>query len=117
MAVSNFPDLGAYTPDHPSLLRDIINVVKNLMQGRSNNTGNVTLTANSVTTVVQVPKEKLGINTLVVLIPQTSNAATEYGAGSLYLSSRNLSVDPPTFTLTHANNAQIDRTFGYFFVG
>lgn len=117
MTVSNFPDVQDYTPDHPSLLRSMILVVKNLMQGRSNNTGNVTLTANSATSTVQVPKEKFGQNTLVVLIPQTANAAAEFGAGSLYVSARDLSLDPPTFTLTHVNNAQTDRIFGYFFIG
>lgn len=117
MTATQFPDVPDYYPDHPNLLRQIINTVKNLMQGRSNNASSVTLTANSATTVVQVPKNKLGQNTLIFFMPQTANAATEFGAGSMYVSSRDILADPPTFTITHVNNAQTDRTFGYIIVG
>jgi len=117
MAQSQFPDVPEYIPDHPSMLRQIILVIKNIMQGRTNNVNAVTLTANSATTTVQVPVNDLGQNTLIFFTPQTANAATEFGAGSLYVSSRNLALNPPTFTITHANNAQTDRTFGYVFIG
>jgi hypothetical protein len=120
MAQTQFPDVPDYIPDHPSLLRTIIRVVRNIMQGRTNNAGSVTLTANSATTVVTLATGEIGENTLVFFMPQTANAATEFGAGTMYVSAR--SVKPtlptlPTFTITHVNNAQTDRTFGYILVG
>jgi len=117
MAQSQFPDVPEYIPDHPSLLRQIILVIKNIMAGRTNNVNAVTLTANSATTTVQVPLGDLGQNTLIFFMPQTANAATEFGAGTMYVSARDLTLNPPTFTITHVNNAQTDRIFGYVFVG
>jgi len=117
MAQSEFPDVPDYFPDHPSLLRQLILVVKNIMAGRTNNVNAVTLTAGAATTTVQVPIGNLGQNTLIFFMPQTANAATEFGAGTMYVSSRDLTLNPPTFTITHVNNAQTDRTFGYVFVG
>lgn len=117
---SEFPDVGEYTPDHPSILRRILLVVHNIMKGRTNNTHVVTLTANSATTTVSVAKETIGENTLIFFMPQTANAATEFGAGSMYVSARTINITPPTspsFTITHTNNAQTDRTFGFVMIG
>jgi len=112
---TKFPGLPNYYPDHPSLLKQIIKVVQNLLQGRSNNAHAVTLTANVGTTTITLAKEDIGIATLIFFMPQTANAAAEIGAGTMYVSAR--SVPNNTFTITHANNAQTDRTFGFVLIG
>lgn len=83
--------------------------------GKTNNTGTVTLGANTTSTVVTLAAGRLGNDTIVLLSPTTASAATEFGAGSLYLSARD--VDAKTFTLTHANTADTDKIFDYILVG
>jgi uroporphyrinogen-III synthase len=110
-----YPDVPEYHSDHPNLLRSIIRIIRNMMQGKTNNTDTVTLTANSATTTVTLAAGRLSNDTVIVFMPTTANAATEFGAGSLYVSAKN--VDSNTFTITHANNAQNDRTFSYALIG
>jgi hypothetical protein len=80
-------------------------------QGHLQNTGVVTLTPNSSTTVVS--DERVGIGSFIGFTPRTANATTEMANGTLYVSARG----KKTFTLTHANNAQTDRTFVYAILG
>jgi hypothetical protein len=67
----------------------------------------VTLTANAATTVV--PCLAMAASSHVFFSPRSANAAAEIGAGTMYVSSRGFR----TFTISHANNAQADRTFSY----
>lgn len=92
--------------DHLTRLADAINAV---LQGKTNNTGTVTLTANQATTTLN--DMKIGINSVISFMPTTANAAAELV--TLYVSSRGYK----TATITHANNAQIDRTFIYTVTG
>jgi hypothetical protein len=113
MATQGFEDAPEYFPDHPNLFRRLIRVIKGIMQGKTNNTGTFTLTANSTTTTVTFAEGRLGQNTVPTLIATTSNAA---GALSgLYISSR--SVANNTLTFTHANTAAVDKTFLYVLTG
>ena len=76
-----------------------------------NAVGTVTLTANAASTTVinNLMAPEMG----VFPFPLTANAAAEWGAGTMYLSTR----DSGSFVLTHANNAQTDRTFIYVVLG
>ena len=85
--------------------------IRELIQGRSNATGSVTLTANQATTAVS--RETFSSDAQVFLFPRTANAAAELGAGTLFVST----VANQSFTVTHANNAQTDRTFGFIVIG
>jgi hypothetical protein len=67
--------------------------------------GSVTLTAGATTTVVS--NLAASAQTYPFFVPLTANAAA--AIGTTYVSSRGFR----TFTITHANNAQVDRTFGY----
>lgn len=112
---SEFLGAPEYDTNQLNWLRKLSRVVAGIMQGKTNNTGSVTLAANASTTTVTLPPNKLGSETLVLFMPTTANAATEFGAGTLYVSARNVANN--TFTITHVNNAQTDRTFNYAFVG
>lgn len=90
-------------------LRRIIAAINQLTQGRSNAVGSVTLTTSTTTTTVAA--QTCGSGSTVILSPTTANAA---GAlATTYISS----VGNSTFTITHASNAQTDRTFLYVAIG
>jgi hypothetical protein len=95
----------------PEWARRATDVVNNIMQGRINAQSSVTLTASQATTVVS--DRRASAQSVIVFMPTTANAALEVGAGGMYISSRGTE----TFTITHANNSQNDRTFGYAILG
>lgn len=90
---------------HRRLLAEAINRV---LQGKLNNTGDVTLTANTGSTTIT--DARVSPNTKVLLTPTTTNAAA--AIGTTYIVAGDMS-----FVITHANNAQTDRTFGYALFG
>jgi hypothetical protein len=91
--------------------REVAEVVNGLLDGRSNNRGTVTLAASAASTAVT--ERRSGPESIVLLMPTTANASAEQGAGTIYISARATN----SFTLTHANNSQTDRTFEYIVVG
>jgi hypothetical protein len=97
--------------------RRIAKVLNSVMQGKTNNTGSVTLTANAATTVVQLAVGRLGTDTNIQFDPLTANAAAEKAAGTMYVTTANRSVANSRFTITHANNAQTDREFRFTLIG
>lgn len=92
-------------------LRKIVASIRELAQGRSNAVGSFTLTANAASTTVTAVT--CGSGSTVLPMPETANAAAEIGAGTMYVSA----VNNGSFVVTHANNAQTDRTFRYAVVG
>lgn len=93
---------------HETVVRTIVFAINQLIAGRSNSTGSVTLTAGATTTTV-TPAANMNSAAKIFLTPTTANAAAEQGSGTLYVSA----VTSTSFTLTHANSAQTDRTFDY----
>ncbi len=98
------------SPSETQLYR-IVNAVRQLTQGRSNAAGSVTLAASAATTTVSAPNCAPGSQ--VFLFPRTAHAAAELAAGGCFISA----VATGQFTITHANNAQADRTFAYVCLG
>lgn len=87
----------------------IARTVNGLLNGRQNNTGSFTLTASATSTVVS--DLRVGIDSVILFSPKTANAAAEYG--TIYISA----VTKEQFTVTHANTADVDKTFDYVVVG
>lgn len=117
---SRFPNVPEYHDDHVTLLQKMTKVVQNVMLGKTNNTFSVTLTANTTTTTVNIPKDSIGQSSVVQFMPQTANAAAELASGSMYVSARSIATGAQansTITITHSNNAQTDRTFGFTVTG
>lgn len=108
-AAKGYPTVAPFDEDEKRHRRQIAEVVGNLMNGKSNNTGSVTLTANAATTTLS--DARIGANSTILLMATTANAAgalattyfTAFGDGSC--------------TVNHANNAQTDRTFRYAVIG
>ena len=87
--------------------RDVASVVNQLVDGKSNAKGSFTLTASATTTTVS--DLRVGEDSIINFVPITANAAAEIGAGGIFISTRADS----SFTITHANNSQSDRTYIY----
>jgi hypothetical protein len=85
----------------------LVRAIRELFEGRSNAVGSFTLTAAAGSTVVTAAN--CGSGCTVLCTPKTANAAAEVGNGTMYIGT----VANGSFTVTHANNAQTDRTFLY----
>ena len=97
-------------PEERNLAR-IVQAIRDLYAGRNNCFGTVTLrTSPDTTTVVTAPN--CSTQSIPLLTPLNAAAATELGAGTLYVSSRGLG----TFTITHSSSAGT-RTFGFVTLG
>lgn len=93
---------------HVRQLADAINANDD---GKTSNTGNVTLSASTASTTVT--DRRVGISTVVTFMPTTGNAAAELGNGTMFVPS----TGNGEFDITHASNAQTDRTFRYEVTG
>ena len=91
-------------PDEKQHRRQIARVLNQVMKGHLNNTLSVTLTVSSATTVVNDPR--ISISTAAHFMPTTAHAAAEIAAGGFYAVPAQ-----GVLTITHANNANADRTF------
>lgn len=83
--------------------------IQQLYAGRSNATGTVTLAAGASSTVVNPPN--CAPQSAVFLFPKTANAAAALATTFIN------SVGKQSFTISHANNAQTDRSFFYVCLG
>jgi len=87
------------------------NALRQIMDGKTNNTGSFTVTANQATTAVT--DFRVGADSVIAMMPTTANAATEWASGNMYVSS----AGKQTFTVTHTNSATASRTFKYTVTG
>ena len=83
--------------------------IQQLYAGRSNAAGSVTLAAGEASTTVDAPN--CAPQCAVFLFPKTAN-----GAAALATTFIN-SVGKQSFTISHANNTQTDRSFFYVCLG
>ena len=91
-------------------LREISEVVNNLVEGKSNNTGTITLAVASATTTT-LTDERIGYESIILFMPTTANAAS--AMTNLYVSAR----VKGSATLTHSANTSADKTYGYIVIG
>lgn len=83
--------------------------INNILDGKINSTGIVTLRANQTTTTIN--DGSCGEDSVILFMPKTSNASA--ALASMYVSS----TEKQSFTVTHASNSQTDKTFGYAIFG
>ena len=99
----DLPDLRQHT-------KALARGVNTALQGHLSNTLQVTLTAN--VTMTTITDSRLSIQSAVVMVPLTADAAVEVAAGGLYVvPAAGIAV------IHHANSAQTDRTFITSLVG
>ena len=95
-------------PPAGSSLRDAVFAINQLIRGRSNAVGSVTLTASATSTTVTGAFNR---NAVVLLSPQTANAAAALATTHAVV------TDANTVTITHANAGSTDRSFAYVVLG
>lgn len=97
------------TPGPATSERDLRDMVRSLFDGKSNNTGTVTLRASQTTTVVTDPR--IGGGSTILLMPLTASAAAS--VAGLWVSARAAG----TATLSHASTVATDKELAYAIVG
>jgi len=105
MATINFRGLA---PDHTK--REVADVVNGVLGGKLNATGSVTLTNSATSTAVT--DYRVGPESVILFMPTTADAASEWSAGGMYVSTRAKFA----FTITHANDTTT-RSFDYVVIG
>jgi hypothetical protein len=87
--------------------------INGILKGQLNTGGLVTLSANVASTTIT--DARISVDSTFVLVPTTANAAAELGAGTLYMSETGRVNG--AIVITHANNAQTDRTYRIVVLG
>ena len=90
-------------------LRQTVQAVRRIMDGKINATGTVTLTNGTATTTLT--DALIGNDTVILFMATTANAATDLA--NLYVTGRTTGAA----TLNHTNNSQTDRTYDYIAIG
>ena len=89
--------------------REVSEIVNNLVEGKSNNTGEITLAAGGATSTT-INDERIGYNSVMLLMPTTANAASIIA--STYISATNKG----NAVITHSANILTDKTYRYLIV-
>lgn len=92
-------------------IQKIVDAIIQLAEGRQASVGDVTLIPNDTTTTVDFPN--CSTECRVFLFPQTANAAAAVPTTYILQSD----ILRRQFTITHANNAQADRSFSFLCIG
>lgn len=90
--------------------RQVAEVVRGLMDGKSNNTGSITLNQGATSTTIN--DRRIGADSIILFMPKNDKAAEELGHGHMYVSS----LGQGTATITHGNHMH-DMIFGYAVIG
>jgi hypothetical protein len=89
--------------------REISEVVNNLIEGKSNNTGSITLNVASATTTT-ISDARIGYNSVILLMPTTSNAASVLSTTYIGTTNKGNAV------ITHTANTITDKTYKYIVI-
>lgn len=92
-------------------LQRFIDAINEIVGGRQNSVGDVTLAAGATTTVVSFPN--CSKDCRVFLFPQTANAA----AALLTTYILRANIVQKQFTISHASAVTMDRTFSFLAIG
>ena len=95
------------------MMRRLYDSIFRARQGKLDCIAELTLTAGVTTTVLN--DIRLSNQSVVLFDPKTANAAAELAAGTMYVLTANRSTG--SWVITHANNAQTDRTFQVSILG
>ena len=90
--------------------REIADIVRQLMNGKSNNSGEITLAVASATTTT-IYNERIGYDSTILLMPETANAASDLAGIFIDTFAQGSAV------INHSANTDADKTFRYIIVG
>lgn len=97
-------------PDDRQHRRQLAQQLSTAIQGRLDCTFSLTLTDNADSTTII--DSRISLSTAVLVMPATAHAAAEIGNGTMYFTPA-----AGQCIVTHANNAETDRTFTVAILG
>lgn len=89
--------------------RAVAEIVNNIMDGKTNNTGTITLASSATSTILY--DARISAESVIIMTPMTSNAAKEFG--TTYISARSNGQA----TITHQNTGHADLDYTYAIIG
>jgi hypothetical protein len=89
--------------------RAVAEIVNNIMDGKTNNIGKVTLAQSATTTTLT--DARIGIDSVILFTPLSDHSASEMA--HLYISAQTTG----SATITHRNTGHTDLNFQYIVVG
>ena len=101
------------SPSRATPLEVTNGIVERINRGKINASIDVTLTANAASTTIT--DARLASTSALLFDALTANAAAELAAGTIYVLAANRTNG--SAIITHANNAQADRTFRVLIIG
>lgn len=104
--ITNFNDLTSW-------LRTFWDSYYQARHGKLDCIGELTLRANEATTVLE--DKRLSSQSVVTFDPKTANAAADLYGGAMYVLTANRGNE--SWTITHPNNANADKSFQYSIIG
>jgi hypothetical protein len=90
--------------------RSTADVVNGIMNGKTNNTGTISLTLSATSTTLN--DRRISGDSVILFMPLNENAADELAHGHMYVSSRSQA----TATITHGNHTH-EMQFAYVVIG
>lgn len=93
----------------------VAQVVRQLMEGRSNAVGTFTLTNDGVATSTTVTAPTAGQNSIVIAFPATAGASTFWRSNNFHIKPSD--VTPGQFVVTHAATSTANLTFVWLCLG
>jgi hypothetical protein len=109
MANNQFLTVPLSNPDVKAHTRQCAFTINNIMDGKLNSTGDITLTASATTTTLT--DARIGSNSVVLFMPQTANART--ALNSLYVTARG----DGSCTINHPSSTDTDQDLSYVIIG
>lgn len=107
------PFLHLPPPQNTPEARRLHEVMQQVRRGKLECVVELTLTPNAATTTLSY--KGLSPQSVVTFDPKTANATAELYGGTMYVLAADRGND--SWTVTHANNAQADRTFQVSIIG
>jgi hypothetical protein len=98
--------------EDPSVYELVVKI-QEIMAGKLNNVGSMTLTANATTTTLIDPN--IGPNSLILFDPLTSNGKVAFNSDLFFVNARGATKGQAT--VNHASSANTDQTFNYGIFG
>ena len=89
--------------------RQVAEIVNNLVEGKMNCTGSITLETSGTTTTLN--NERIGYDSVIILMPKSANAAGE--TDHTYVSSKAVG----SCVITHRNHGHSDCEWDYVIIG
>lgn len=106
---NQFLNVPLTNPDTKAHARQCAITINNVMDGKINSTGEITLTASATSTTLS--DARIGANSVILFMPRSANART--ALNTLYVSAR----ASGSATLTHASSANTDQDLSYVIIG